>query len=154
VKKAKRTSKQDQDEPLTEQEESEVRKMLEHFQAKKLLRKELGNGDDSHWRTWMELFERTGIPVHVILKMPSSEVDQMLCAAIRKKRNEMQQSNDPGEWILVAGSHCKQDRSTLHRHAKKFPDRIRKADGRRGYLIHRNYLSEYVAVNHLKHYTA
>lgn len=141
-------------ERLTKAEEDQAKEFIAYIEAKKKLRRELGDGDDSHWRTWIELFEASGISVDKLRSMPAADVEALFCAVIRKRRSVKPKTEDAKDWIKVAGAHCEYTAKTLGSHTKdpRHKHKIRPTDNHRGYWIHRDYLREYVQPKHLQRY--
>lgn len=59
-----------------------------YFEAKRLLRKELCDGDDGHIDGWLSVSKRLGISPLEIKKMGSAEYTSWVCALVREKRRE------------------------------------------------------------------
>lgn len=141
-------------EPLSAEEAKAVERMMKHIKAKQALRQELGGGDDSHYRAWLELYQESGIPVHVLRSMPASEVTKLLAATIRKRRATKPLPEDSKNFVRVLSQYCYPNRTTLNRHTKhpKHKHKIRPTENEKGFWIHRDYLHEYVYPKHIKDY--
>ncbi len=127
--------------------------LMRFFEAKRLLRSELNDGDDGHIDGWLTISKRLGISPLQIKQMGTAEYTSWLAALVREKRREKVKKPSDDPWVFVKLKDCNVPRQNIYRHSRdESKDYIRKTETDGIYEIRQSQLHQYLTPSMVRHY--
>jgi len=126
--------------------------LIRYFEAKRKLRSELNDGDDSHEDGWLTISKRLGISPMQITQMDTAEYTKWLVAIVKEKRREKAKRPSDDPWVFVKLSDATSRQKVWNHSKDESKDHIRKTENKGFYEIRQSQLHQYLTPSIVKKY--